>query len=256
MVAVSTPYGPTHPPADLAGTLVCSWDATFCGVVHMVPDGCMELMWLDGAGVLICGPETTMWSAFHPVEVDGCGVRIRPGVGPQLFGVPARVLADHRVPAAELLGASRADELEERIANAPAGVRSHVLLDEVRRLRSRSRATIEPLFPAMRLVERNGGVAGLADALGVTTRTVHRASERSFGYGPATLRSIVRLQRMLAWHKADPALTPAELAAVAGYADQSHLGREVRARSGMTPTQLFASPCADWHGSGHVVAVG
>ena len=80
-------------------------------------------------------------------------------------------------------------------------------------------------------------VAGLADALGTTTRTLHRRSLPVFGYGPQHLGRILRLQRALARARAG---TPwAEVAATEGFADQPHLVREVRALAGTTPSALL-----------------
>ena len=84
---------------------------------------------------------------------------------------------------------------------------------------------------------RGADVAGLADALGTTTRTLHRRCLPVFGYGPQHLGRILRLQRALARARAG---TPwAEVAAVEGFADQPHLAREVRTLADTTPTELL-----------------
>jgi AraC-like DNA-binding protein len=61
-----------------------------------------------------------------------------------------------------------------------------------------------------------------------------------FGYGPARLARILRLQRVLYQARSSP--RPArlvDLATAAGYADQQHLAHEVQAIMGMTPTLLL-----------------
>jgi AraC-like DNA-binding protein len=79
-------------------------------------------------------------------------------------------------------------------------------------------------------------VSRAAEALGWTARTLHRRCLGAFGYGPAVLRRVLRFRRALALlHAGVPA---AEAAARAGYADQSHLSREVRALAGAAPGQL------------------
>jgi AraC-like DNA-binding protein len=61
----------------------------------------------------------------------------------------------------------------------------------------------------------------------------------ALGYGPKTLERILRFQRFRALAARRPYLGLAELAAVAGYADQSHLTRECRRLAGGTPTSLL-----------------
>jgi AraC-like DNA-binding protein len=52
-----------------------------------------------------------------------------------------------------------------------------------------------------------------------------------YGYGPATLRRVLRFRR--ARRMLDGGLTFSEVAARAGYADQSHLHREARELAGV-----------------------
>jgi len=82
----------------------------------------------------------------------------------------------------------------------------------------------------------DGSVAAIADALGCTPRSVHRRCQAAFGYGPAVLRRVLRFRRAAALLRAG--VSPAEVAAAAGYADQPHLSRETRALAGASPGQL------------------
>jgi AraC-like DNA-binding protein len=79
-------------------------------------------------------------------------------------------------------------------------------------------------------------VSEVADALGVTTRSLNRHSGAVFGYGPAVLRRVLRFRRAVALLRAG--LPPAEVAARAGYSDQPHLSREVRSFAGLSPARL------------------
>ncbi|NEB80918.1 helix-turn-helix domain-containing protein, partial [Streptomyces sp. SID14478] len=80
-------------------------------------------------------------------------------------------------------------------------------------------------------------VAATAAALGVNTRLLHRRSLTAFGYGPKTLARVLRLQRALALARAGVPL--AETAVRAGYADQSHMARDVRELTGQTLGRLL-----------------
>jgi AraC-like DNA-binding protein len=85
-------------------------------------------------------------------------------------------------------------------------------------------------------------VLDLSRATGLSERQRHGRCLAAFGYGPAVLARMLRLQRALrrARQKQGP-LRLAELAAAAGYFDQQHLAHEVRAIMGTTPTRLLRS---------------
>lgn len=74
-------------------------------------------------------------------------------------------------------------------------------------------------------------VPAVAAELGLGERQLHRRSRHLFGYGPKTLARILRLRRALALAYAG--MPAVEVAARAGYADQSHLSREVRSLAGV-----------------------
>jgi transcriptional regulator GlxA family with amidase domain len=81
-------------------------------------------------------------------------------------------------------------------------------------------------------------VEAIADGVGVTTRTLHRHCVDGFGYGAKTLHAVLRFRRYLALADAAPGAPLAQLAFMAGYADQPHLTRECRRLSGLAPRAL------------------
>jgi AraC-like DNA-binding protein len=82
-------------------------------------------------------------------------------------------------------------------------------------------------------------VAATADALGWTERALHRRCRDAFGYGPSVLRRILRFRGAL--RLAGQGVPLATTAARAGYSDQAHLAREVRALAGVPLGQLIRS---------------
>ncbi|MFD3682356.1 helix-turn-helix domain-containing protein, partial [Streptomyces sp. NPDC058613] len=81
-------------------------------------------------------------------------------------------------------------------------------------------------------------VAAVAAAVGLGERRLHRRSLDAFGYGPRTLGRVLRMRRALALARSG--MRYAEVAHAAGYADQAHLAREVRALAGTTLTAYTA----------------
>ncbi|MFD8890654.1 helix-turn-helix domain-containing protein [Streptomyces sp. NPDC059566] len=195
----------------------------------VLPDGCMDLLWADGR-LLVAGPDT----GPHPAgEVPGgafSGIRLAPGTAPALLGVPAHLLRDRRVPLTELWSpreVRRLSGLVEGYGDARAG------LEALAGTRAAAAGPPDPLAAEVAARLRAGEpVAAIARAVGLGERQLHRRSLDAFGYGPRTLGRILRLRRALALARAG--MPFAEVACVAGYADQAHLAREVRALAGTT----------------------
>ncbi|MFI1286649.1 MULTISPECIES: helix-turn-helix domain-containing protein [unclassified Streptomyces] len=195
----------------------------------VLPDGCMDLLWVDGR-LLVAGPDT----GPHPAgEVRGgafAGIRLAPGTAPALLGVPAHVLRDARVELADLWPGREVRRLAGRVAaygDPRAG------LEALARTRAAEAGPPDPLAAEVAARLRAGqAVAGIAAAVGLGERQLHRRSLDAFGYGPRTLGRILRLRRALALARSG--LAYAEVACAAGYADQAHLAREVRTLAGTT----------------------
>ena len=72
----------------------------------------------------------------------------------------------------------------------------------------------------------------------MSARQLRRIVLHATGLGPKAHQRVVRLQRFLSRAEAGAGL--ARAAAVAGYADQAHMTREVRRLSGLSPAALLA----------------
>ena len=85
--------------------------------------------------------------------------------------------------------------------------------------------------------------AATAETVNLGPRQLHRMSLRAFGYAPKTLAKVLRFDRALALARGG---TPfATVAAVAGYADQAHLSRDVRRFAGVPLSTLVRAQVAD-----------
>ncbi|WP_347351322.1 helix-turn-helix domain-containing protein [Intrasporangium sp.] len=83
-------------------------------------------------------------------------------------------------------------------------------------------------------------VEDLAEALGVSTRTVQRLARRYVGMPPAAMIRRRRLQEAAERIRAEPDTDLAAIAADLGYADQAHLTNDFRAVLGHTPGRYRA----------------
>ncbi len=229
-------YTPLPPPPALGDTLACVWTATVEGTHRLVPDGCMDLLWLSTGVGFLCGPETRAWTFRLPPGTAAVGVRFRPGLAGSVLGLDVSELTNSRVALDELLGSGPSRRLADELADLADPRAGLAALTAIVGRWSVRRHPVDPL--SRRVVAGPFTVRSLADDLSLTARQVHRRSLRAFGYGPSTLARLLRFQRFLAAASSDGKLALA--AATAGYSDQPHLVRECRAITGLTPTELLA----------------
>ncbi len=239
-------YSPEEPPAALAPLLVCSWTALPSGSHTLVPDGCIDVLWITNGSIWVCGPETTAWSFALPAGTAAVGVRFRPGACPTAFGFDASRIVNRRVPLSDYIGADHTDTLSRTMAETmraddlSAGLRAFEA-EFIERLGGIENdlladAIVEHLSTSPRATQQE-----LADTVGVTSRQLHRRSLALFGYGTTMLARLMRFQRCLALAGAARHVSLARLAVDAGYSDHAHLVRDCRAITGDTPSRFLAS---------------
>jgi AraC-like DNA-binding protein len=222
-------------PAGFAGAVL--WSSTTragAAPTRVLPDGCVDLLWTSRSGLLVAGPDRTAHLSGGGPAQRWVGLRLPPGVGPAVLGVPAVELRDRRIPLADLWGDREVDRLAERAEAAPAAVLTEVAVGRLRAV-----GGPEPVGVRIAAALAAGAtVAATAAEVGLDPRALHRRSRHLFGYGPKTLARILRMRRALALARTGTPL--AEVAARCGYADQAHLTRDVRDLAGVPPTVLLA----------------
>jgi AraC-like DNA-binding protein len=233
-----------RPPPDLENQLVCTWRGDISEASTPLPDECVDVYWVNGS-LWVSGPETRSWpSAAWPVwpGTDAVGVRFRPGVAPALLGVEASELRDRRVPLCALWSDQLSGELTERMSYSEDDEERAAVFENATRTmvaRGRDPDPVALAVSASLRSARTVSVRDLARDAGLSERQLHRRCSAAFGYGPAFLLRISRIQRFLRLGRVGSgAPLLADLAIGAGYADQSHLSREVRSLMGTTPAEL------------------
>ncbi|WP_432980863.1 helix-turn-helix domain-containing protein [Dactylosporangium sp. CA-233914] len=191
----------------------------------------MDVIHCDGE-LFVAGPDTTAHLTSSPVGRRVTAIRFAPGSGPAILGAPASDLRDLRVPLGDLWGPQRARRLTEQLDVAPD--RAAVLESAL----GRAGDAPDPLVSHLLACLRAGRpVAGIAREVGFSERQLHRRGLHLFGYGLKTLARIVRLNEALDLARRGVAF--GAVAASAGYADQAHLSREVRALAGVPLGELL-----------------
>ncbi|MFI6097687.1 helix-turn-helix domain-containing protein [Lentzea sp. NPDC051213] len=210
-------YAERPAPAGLA----CLWTRTVVEktVQRVVPDGCTDLMWAPATGALfVAGPDThAQLASVAPGTLYG--VRLPPGAFPSVFGVPAHAVRDLRVPLSELVPSARLSSFSDMVSFCA------------------SRVVVDPALTATASLLRSGDVGAAAWEIGLSARQLRRRCLDAFGYPPKVLQRVLRFDAAmrLAWG----GMPFASVAFEAGYADQAHLAREVRALAGVPLGQLI-----------------
>ncbi len=221
-------------PARLDGAVVWRRRDVVPGPYRVLPDGGTDLI-LAPDGLLVAGPDTRAHVGTGTAGDAYTGLRFAPGQGPAVLGAPAHELRNLRVPLADLWGERRARLAAEQVAAAADPGAALEALARARLARAEPPAPYVPAVVAALAAGRP--VAEVAAAVGLGERQLHRRSLAVFGYGPKTLARVLRMNRALALARAGT--PPAAAAALAGYADQAHLAREMRALAGVPLTALL-----------------
>lgn len=231
------------------------------GTHSILPDGCFDL-------VLRCrpGPDGLVdpllmlsGTADRPVSVAAApgqiyfGLRFRPGWGGAALGVPPDLLGPDPIPAEA--GAPWLRRLARRLTQqcwSPEQMQdlfSRLAVTAVARARDHLRdhpARWRAAWALERLADPGGGwtPARLAQDIGISPRSLRRDIVQVTGLPPQSLAGIFRARHALGLLQTS-ALPLADVAAVAGYADQAHLTRDLVRFTGDTP--------AVWRQSGRIL---
>lgn len=236
-------YAESVPPPALADRLACVWlrRAGWATSTAVVPDGCVDVMWIIDGGrstLVVAGPDTRAHRADLGPGGSIAGVRFLPGAAADVLGVPLDAVRDERPLLADLWGGAEAERLAEIVEGADAPEAALVAA-----VAERGAVPTDPLArhvaEALATSLEPSPVRGLADALGLSERQLHRRCLAAFGYGPKTLHRVLRFQRALGRARAGDDL--ARIAHECGYADQAHLARDVASLGDTTMTALLAS---------------
>ncbi|GAA0532051.1 helix-turn-helix transcriptional regulator [Paractinoplanes ferrugineus] len=193
---------------------------------RILPDGCLDIIWRDGQ-VFVAGPDTTAQIGRPSPGSRMFALRFGAGTGPPVLGVPASELVDQQVPLDALWPASAVRPLAEADDPSAALVAAA----------GRRWATPDPVLVTLAAAASAGRRTDeIAARCGLSNRQLLRRSTTGFGYGPKTLTRILRLQRAVELARGGAPF--ASVSATAGYADQAHLAREVRAMAGVPLSSL------------------
>lgn len=179
-----------------------------------------------------------VWGA----EVSCLQVRLSPVLARAVLGVSLAELAGATVALDDLWGADAA-RIRDQLTQAPTWAERFALTEAwIARRCAEHAVDPEVAWTWRRMVAGRGMVRvdGLAQDVGWSRKRLWTRFRSQIGLSPKRAARLVRFDR--AAHRLVAGHAAARVAADAGYADQSHLHREVVSFSGVTPTTLASEP--------------
>jgi AraC-like DNA-binding protein len=241
----SSTYREYRPPTGLADIVDCFWRRERWGPpedgLGILPDGRIDLIWAAHGEMLVAGPQTRPLESPLPPQFVVVGVRLRPGIGPPLLGVPAHELVDLHV-SLEAIDTRVAASLQRDLASVENPAEAPDGLARATARIAASQQAPDPLVQraATLLADPVARVKRIADELSLSERQLHRRFRETVGYGPKTLQRVLRFQRLVETFARGRSQADglARIAASIGYSDQAHLTRESAHLSGLSPVRL------------------
>jgi AraC-like DNA-binding protein len=224
------------PPGSLKQWVAGAWrvDAPDGHRVHTAPDASIDIVLASSEafeGVFVGGPLRT----FTKRELKGrtrlWGVSLRPGFA-ALLGVRADELSADWTPIPGL-------RLPSARGAWDAGFAGLFRLIEARAETACLDARVAEALARAEASRRGLSVTELARQAGLSERSFRRLFERHVGMPPAAYLRILRFNRAVSRLRAGRTEGLAETALAVGFADQSHMARDLRELGGMTAMELM-----------------
>jgi AraC-like DNA-binding protein len=191
-------------------------------------------------------------SRFYIREVAGpsisVGAVLKPGAAELLFGVPANELSDAHTALEDVWG-QRARAMRDELAELPSPGQRLDAFEQILACRLPIVQGIHPaVASALQQLRAPAAIHEVVRASGYSHRRFIALFTRAVGLTPKTYCRVLRFQRVLRSAASAGSQSLADVAMAAGYSDQSHLNREFREFTGVTPGQYrWASPRAPHH---------
>jgi AraC-like DNA-binding protein len=197
-------------------------------------------------GSVVCGAHSGYFVLDTSRPAPVIGIHFRPGGAAPFLGIPAGEFTDGHVALEDVWGAA-ARELRERLMAAESPEAMFVLLERALLARLRRPLLAHPAVAyALRQLTAMPALARVGQVQAETGYGAKRFIElfrNSVGLTPKLYSRVQRFQKVIGRLAHGRNVEWALVAIDGGYCDQSHLNREFRAFSGVTPAEY--RPIAD-----------
>ncbi|MBX9450176.1 MAG: helix-turn-helix domain-containing protein [Taibaiella sp.] len=257
-------YQTFQPGNDLNPLVKCHWTlevpAEFKSEKQkIVPDGCMELIFILGDDIkrytsetdyiiqprsIVVGQLTEPFT-IQPVGYVHCfGTRFYPYGMANFIPTPLKNLENKETPIAALFGQATADALTQKIIHAGSTAQRIELIEAFLQHKLNEKTTIDHIVKSTvdALLETSGSTpikTILKDDLS-KRRQLERKFLKQIGMSPKQLGKVVRLQTALKLLLDQKTGTFTEIAYESEYYDQNHFIKDFKEFTGTTPKEFLA----------------
>lgn len=193
------------------------------------------------ARITVTGPSRDPYLSWNPGPVRAMTVGFYPESWQALTGVDVSNLAGRTLPVEGVLQPEICAVLESVLDQGDCAEGFKNLQDALQPVWQAQRPQQPELPMFLRDWTTALAVRGGGSGFGRSARQIQRRIKSWTGQSQRDLDRLARAEEAFAIsirHRDDPAFDLAQVAAEAGYADQSHMGREVRSFSGASPAQI------------------
>jgi AraC-like DNA-binding protein len=241
-VAGPAVYAELAPPPDLASDIVCLWTMRIdqkagIFVQHLLSDLTVDVISLNGGPLFVMGPPTSAMQQALQSGTRLAGVRLRAGVARRLLDCPPADLLDGIAPLDNVIRA--------RLRDAAAGAGHSVHATMATLLRREVAMDDNQPDPVVRSAidwlagNSHGSLNDLSRHVGWSSRELRRRFVATVGMGPKLAQRMLRVQHVLRLaHESEGEVSLSGLALECGFADQSHLTRELRRFAQLAPSEM------------------
>lgn len=191
-------------------------------------------------GAVVHGAQSRYFVIDPRRHVHVLGVHFRPGGGAALLGLPAVELTDRHVPLSDIWG-SYAQIVRERLLEAATPQAKFEVLEREFMTRLPSSPVVHPAISfalrGIRSAPTAVRIAALQTSTGYGSRRFTTLFTDTVGMTPKLYSRIQRMRQVVERLAQRPVVDWADLASECGYYDQSHLIRDFREFSGVTPAE-------------------
>lgn len=230
-------------------------DEIVAGPEPVLPDGCVEIVFdlkdrfltysndnttIEQPRSMVAGQLTSRILIGPSGDTEMFGIRLQPHAAFSILGIAMNEIRDRIVDLVDVTTAGVESTIFDRLS-AASSFEERISIFEAVFIPLESVFTDSQLAECLTLIIGSDGavqVSKCAERLGWSERRLERVFQEQIGIGPKLYSRIIRFKSFLsAVESGRPSLLDRALAA--GYHDQSHMIRDFRHFSGMTPTEYF-----------------
>ncbi|HAZ11237.1 MAG: hypothetical protein A2X86_08305 [Bdellovibrionales bacterium GWA2_49_15] len=243
------------PNLGLAKYVECFWtmnSQTVIGAeakpVRVLPDGCIDIIFdFAHSKQYVVGTMERPLLVTVTGNVDMLGIRFKPGGSQPFLRFMARDCTDKRVDL-ECFWGQVGSELFDQVIGITGANQRIAHMEKYLRQELNANSALCPYvqYSVAKIQELKGKISikELERGTGICERQLERKFSKDIGVSPKAFARIVRFANIIKLAQSSPSSLPpnwTHLALTHGYFDQSHLIREFKEFSGVTPSSYFMS---------------